>query len=440
VIPLARAALSAPVSRRARLDWVWCVAGVLLGTACFAVIAAAIEAPLPAPTALSPVRGGPLLVLLIVLLTATGTSRTITGWYRRWAARLLGVQIPTPPPIGVVGGVRSRLTGHLGDTASWRATTYLLARAPFCVLQYYALVWWVGVFNLTYPFWWGVFRNHKPGVQLDPVPVITPFGWFHVATLTGTVAVFVAGAGMVLAAPWVTRAVNAADQWLMAVLLGEGGHAQRVRHLEESRGRVLNDSATTLRRIERDLHDGTQAHITTLAMKLGQAKEKLDHSSDMPIDPATAVKLVDEAHRHAKCALAELRGIIQGIHPPALDLGLDAALATLVARSPVPARLTVDATVRPSRAIESIAYFSVAELLANVATHSCARHAEVAVSNHDGVLHLCVHDDGAGGARLGAGSGLTGLADRINAVDGHLDVSSPPGGPTLVTVNLPLHA
>jgi signal transduction histidine kinase len=147
---------------------------------------------------------------------------------------------------------------------------------------------------------------------------------------------------------------------------------------------------------------------------------------------------VNEAHGHAKEALVELRNIVRGIHPPALDVGLDTALATLVARSPVPATLAVDTLLRASTAIETIAYFSVAELLANVAKHSHARGAAVTIDACDGRLRLAVRDDGIGGARVGAGSGLTGLADRVHAVDGNLDVSSPEGGPTVIVVDLPL--
>jgi signal transduction histidine kinase len=149
--------------------------------------------------------------------------------------------------------------------------------------------------------------------------------------------------------------------------------------------------------------------------------------------------MVDAAHRHAKEALIELRDIARGIHPPALDIGLDAALATLVARSAVPAVLHVDVPSRPSTAIETIAYFSATELLANVAKHSQAGHATVNVIAQKDRLILRVTDDGIGGAQPGAGSGLAGLAERVGAVDGRLQVNSPPGGPTVVTVELPLH-
>ncbi|MFE4721771.1 sensor histidine kinase, partial [Streptomyces sp. NPDC056728] len=129
-----------------------------------------------------------------------------------------------------------------------------------------------------------------------------------------------------------------------------------------------------------------------------------------------------------------------GIHPPALDDGLSDALSTLAARSTVPVELSVDVTQRPTPAIETIAYFCAAELLTNVIKHSGARRAVLRVAQEDGLLRLRVTDDGRGGATLGAESGLTGLRQRVRTVDGRLDVSSPSGGPTAVTVELPLHA
>ena len=154
------------------------------------------------------------------------------------------------------------------------------------------------------------------------------------------------------------------------------------------------------------------------------------------------VQLVDEAHRGAKEAIAELRDIARGIHPPALDIGLEGALATLAARSAVPTEVSVDLHSRPSPAIEAIAYFCVAELLANVAQHAQASRASVSCAQQGTWLRLVVRDDGNGGAqvsRLGSSSsGLAGLTDRVHAVDGRLNLVSPPGGPTVVTVDLPL--
>ena len=153
---------------------------------------------------------------------------------------------------------------------------------------------------------------------------------------------------------------------------------------------------------------------------------------------------MDDAHRGAKEAIVELRDLARGIHPPALDIGLEGALSTLAARSTVPTELTVALSDRPTPAIEAIAYFCVAELLANVAQHAEASRATISCAQHGQWLRLVVRDDGRGGAQpvlLGSSSsGLRGLTDRVHAVDGRLDIMSPPGGPTVVTVDLPLHA
>jgi len=433
--PALRAVLRAPFTTRAHNEVVFCLLGVLTG----AVELAAAVALLQPGTAASAFRGGAILGVVVLLGVVTGGAQGLGAIQRRLAARLLGEAVAAPPrPAGLrpFGPLRARLRNGAG----WRAVGYLVLRPPVAALDLYALSYWAGLVNLTYPFWWRLFRNHPAGVRLRSVPFLSPFGVFHVATFPGTFLVLAVGGCMLLAAPWLTRGVNAVDRWLIRGLLGPGRLAERVQALQETRARAIDDSAARLRRIERDLHDGTQASLATLAMNLGQAKEKLEHGSAVPFDPAGALELVAAAHRHAKEALIELRDIARGIHPPALDIGLDAALATLVARSAVPATLRIDVPVRPTQAIETIAYFSVAELLANVARHSRAGSATVEVTARDDRLRLKVIDDGIGGAQAGAGSGLSGLGDRVRAVDGRLRVSSPKGGPTVVTVSLPLHA
>ncbi|HEX2158101.1 MAG TPA: histidine kinase [Actinomycetes bacterium] len=200
----------------------------------------------------------------------------------------------------------------------------------------------------------------------------------------------------------------------------------------------MDDAAERLRQVERDLHDGAQIRLATLAMHLGMAKEKLGDEGD-PRDVTGARELVDAAHRSAKDALAELRDLARGIHPPVLDNGLADALATLAAGSAIPVELAADIPVRPTPAIETIAYFCAAELLANAAKHSHAGRILLEATGRDGTLLLSVTDDGAGGADPG-GSGLTGLAQRVRTVDGRLEITSPPGGPTRVAVELPLRA
>jgi signal transduction histidine kinase len=212
--------------------------------------------------------------------------------------------------------------------------------------------------------------------------------------------------------------------------------AQRERELVERRARVVDEAEARLRGIERNLHDGAQVRLAALAMTLGEIKENLERSAD----PEGTIELANAAHRGAKETLVELRDLARGIHPAVLDRGLTAALAVLAEASAVPATATVEMGRRPSPAIEAIAYYCAAELLANVAKHAGATRVAVGAREDDGRLVMSVTDDGAGGARLKPGGGLTGLADRVQTVDGRLSLHSPPGGPTTVTVELPVRA
>jgi signal transduction histidine kinase len=237
-----------------------------------------------------------------------------------------------------------------------------------------------------------------------------------------TVAVLL-GVGMLLAAPQVTYALAAADVAVGGWLLSSTGRAEltaRIGELETSRARVMDAAEAERMRIERDLHDGAQQRLVSLAMELGRAKAKFSS------DPEAAATIVGQAHEQAKEALAELRNLVRGVHPPVLsDRGLDAALSGLAALSPVP----------PVQ-VEAIAYFVVAEALTNVAKHARASRAEVTVRRSGDALTLVIYDDGVGGADP-AGQGLSGLAARVAGVDGRLWVNSPAGGPTSVEVVLP---
>jgi signal transduction histidine kinase len=211
--------------------------------------------------------------------------------------------------------------------------------------------------------------------------------------------------------------------------------AERARELQERRARAVDESAARLRRIERDLHDGAQVRLAALAMTLGEIKESLEAAGD-----DRTLALARGAHQNAKDTLAELRDLARGIHPPVLDRGLGPALAILASTSGIPARLTDSVAERPSPAIEAMAYFCAAELLANVAKHSGASQVCIGVRDQDAGLVMSVTDDGDGGARLVPGGGLAGLLERVQTVDGRLGLDSPPGGPTVVTVELPRHA
>ena len=457
---LARAAARTPLTARAQRELLFLLIEVPLGLCVLLIPLALAGLPLtvtllthdahPAPRQahLAGVVAffGPtvIFVLAALVLLAPRVARGLGAAHRRLADRLLGQRIAGPAPIRGGRGPARWMADTLRDGPGWRAFAYLLLKLPVALLGLYAAFFWIaGLASLSYPFWWQSFRNHSPGVRLSPVPVLTPFDWtgqhFKIATFPGTFAAFAAGMAMVLAAPWVTRAAVLADLWLMRELLGPGRLAQRVADLEQARALAVDDSAALLRRLERNLHDGAQIRLATLAMNLGMALDQLGTHGDQP-DLAAVRELVSTAHRGAKDALAELRDLARGIHPPALDNGLADALATLAAGSPVPVELATDIPRRPTPAIETIAYFCAAELLANAVKHSSASKITITVAGHGELLVLRVDDDGRGGADPARGSGLAGLAQRVRTVDGRLEIASPAGGPTRATLELPLRA
>jgi len=272
---------------------------------------------------------------------------------------------------------------------------------------------WVGVRVAC-----GIFNVVLGVLLLASVQRLGPLAWLAALPLAGAVLIF----------------------WTVYRLQQDS--VLRVRELEQSRAHAVDDSAARLRQIERDLHDGAQAQMVAVTMKLGLAMKKLGRMVDGTgqTDLDRVLDLVAAAHRGAKEAITELRDLARGIHPPVLDHGLGAALTTLAARSDLPVELVLDLPERPSAAIETIAYFCAAELVANVAKHSGARHATLEAAHVPGLLRVRVSDDGSGGARVEARGGLAGLAERVGTVDGRLQISSPPGGPTVVTVELPSHA
>ena len=237
--------------------------------------------------------------------------------------------------------------------------------------------------------------------------------------------------------PGLASRVTSADERLARTLLGPGRReslAQRVESLARSRADVVAAADAERRRIERDLHDGAQQRLVSLAMNLGMARERFE-SEPEPVRQALAA-----AHDEAVLALTELREFIRGLHPAVLnDRGLGPALSGLAARAPLPVRLRVDVSRPASPAVEAVAYFIVSEALTNVAKHAQATRAEVTVTRAGDVLRIAVTDDGRGGAApaAGDGTGLRGLEQRAAAVDGTLSIDSPPGGPTVITAELP---
>jgi signal transduction histidine kinase len=215
---------------------------------------------------------------------------------------------------------------------------------------------------------------------------------------------------------------------------------ERARELRARRAVAIDESAARLRRIERDLHDGAQVRLAALAMVLGEVKENLEQTGEGAGGDDQTRTLVSAAHRNAVETLAELRDLARGIHPPVLDRGLAAALCSLADTVSIPLDVSVRTRERPSPAIESIAYFCAAELLANITKHSGASRAAIRVGADQGRIVITVTDDGSGGAWLAPGGGLAGLRERVQTVDGGLGIDSPPGGPTTITIELPGHA
>jgi signal transduction histidine kinase len=250
---------------------------------------------------------------------------------------------------------------------------------------------------------------------------------------------------VVFAAPWLARGVSRADEAAARALLGPSRSeelAERVETLARSRADIVKATDAERRRIERDLHDGAQQRLVSLAMNLGIARAGLTDA------PEAARKAIADAHDEAVQALSELREFIRGLHPAVLnDRGLNAALSGLAARAPLPVRVQVDLPRPAGASVEAIAYFIVSESLANIAKHARATRAEVTVTRQGNRLRITVTDDGVGGAAIpppgdgpaGAwsGTGLRGLVQRATAVDGTLSIDSPPGGPTVIIAELP---
>jgi signal transduction histidine kinase len=243
------------------------------------------------------------------------------------------------------------------------------------------------------------------------------------------------GVACLLGWPLVIRLGSALDVTLARALLGPSRSGQlsaEVERLGAARTLAVESAEAERRRIERDLHDGLQPKLVSLALELGLAKARFER------DPSAARSLLDQAHEEAKTAIQDLRGLVRGIHPSVLDeRGLDAALSALVASCVVPVRVEVRLSERPDQAREAVAYFVAAEAITNVTKHSGATRAAVMITQAGGLLRVLVEDDGQGGARVEPGGGLAGLAARVTAVDGTFTVTSPRGGPTYVEAVVP---
>ena len=415
-----RPMVAALVTRRTWAELAYTVTDPLAAVVGFAFVTAAcsLGAPFAVAAAGIPVTAG------------LACTRRLAAAERLRARTLLSLHLPRlPSPPDRESGYFGWVRPALADAAGWRAVAYLILHLPCSLLVFsVAVASWGGAFGcLASPVWLALTGN--------PLP------------MPGMIVLLAVGTILLVTAPWAVHGAVTVSKLLLTLTLDrrhtldrpaldQPADWQRLRQLELARGHAIENSAETLRRIERDLHDGAQARLVAMTMRLSVMREQLA-SARGPGADATR-ELLHAVHRDATLAMVEMRNVVRDIRPPALDGGLGAAIDSLAAHSPVPVELRVSITERPSPGIETIAYCCTAELLANICKHSHADYACIEIAQQDQVLLLQVTDDGVGGARAEAEGGLATLADRVRSVDGTLSVHSPPGGPTRVTAVLPL--
>ena len=353
----------------------------------------------------------PRLVLAIRLL-ARVTRRLVADWC---GIRIAEPSLPSRPAAG--GGYLQRLRSLLGDPAAARELLWVVINAcgGWILAALPAGLIAVGLAGFLRAL---THRSDEPSF-LAHSPLVL------IAASSGLIALGLA------VAPWMLAAYG----MLARSMLGPAGQAElalRVQHLAETRSEAIDTGAAEMRRIERDLHDGAQARLVAMGMTLDAAGQLIDSN------PAAARALLLEARDTSVKALAELRDLVRGIHPPVLaDRGLGDAVRALALDSPLRARMASDLPGRPPAPVESAAYFAVSELLANVSKHAGANQTWIDIRYTDGMLRVGVSDNGRGGADPQRGTGLRGIERRVAAFDGVLAVHSPPGGPTAVTMEIP---
>ena len=341
-------------------------------------------------------------LLMVVRRLASLTRRLVGQWC---GVPIAEPYLPRPWADGGKVGLRRWLGWLLTDRATWRDLLWvtvnacggwILAIVPAAVLA-------LGLVSLNAPY----------------------------ASLEGPLQTIVAAVLGLWGAPWLLRGYGVFARSMLAPT-GQAELALRVRQLAQTRTEALDTGAAEIRRIERDLHDGAQARLIAMGMTLDAAGQIID------TNPVAARALLVEARDASVKALAELRNLVRGIHPPVLaDRGLADAIRALALDSPMRIHLASDADGRPPAPVESAAYFAVSELLANVSKHAEARQTWIDIRHTDGMLRIGVTDNGHGGADPARGSGLHGIERRLAPFDGVLAVSSPPGGPTAITMEIP---
>jgi signal transduction histidine kinase len=403
---------SSPVRAATWLATAQVAAGGAVGLAGLAAVA------MPIAVGIALVRSvvAPVAALLVILAVV----RVCTALQRSRITAFTG----TDPAGGRPGPSWWRYPFTAG---AWRQVAYHFVAGPVAVgmAALVGAAWSAGLLLGTAP------------AHAWTLPRHGPLGWDPRAPLA-VAAMTAAGLLLLLLTPALAAALARADLAVARTFLGptqreeRAALTRRMSGLAASRAATVEAADAERRRIERDLHDGAQQRLVSLAMNLGIARAML---KDLP-EPGREV--IARSHEEAKLALTELRDFIRGLHPAVLDeLGLDAALSGLAARTPIPVDVRVDLPERLAPALESVAYFVVSEALTNVVKHSGASRAEVGLARRDGRIVLTVADDGRGGAGTAGGSGLAGLSRRVASVDGALALSSPTGGPTRLTVELP---
>lgn len=366
----------------------------------------------------------------ILMAAALRLAAWLSGADRRRIGYWYGLAIaPARLPVRQAGEpLIQAQRGWRRSAVAWRLARYQLIRAPACAAAIFVLVlsWWAVIALLFV----------VPLRREPTAPAFTSWVFGHGVLSTGAqVAAGLTGLAVLLLIPPLIRALARLDAALGERMLGPDRTeilVGELNRLAQSRALAIDAGDIERHRIERDLHDGVQPRLVSVAMQIDRARARMDR------DPAAAGELLRQAHADAKEALADLRGIARGIHPAILDeRGLDAALSALVAGAPVPVAVSVRLSRRPGRNQEAVAYFTAAEAIANLAKHASASQATLRISDESGALVVLVTDDGRGGAVITPGGGLAGLAGRLAAVDGSLSVDSPPGGPTTVTAVIP---
>ncbi|MFS2292008.1 MAG: sensor histidine kinase [Actinomadura sp.] len=359
--------------------------------------------------------------LLAALVSAVATlpllfaPSALRGWadrHRGRAGRLLGV-----PVDGRAGGRRAYAWAFAHIAVGFS----LGLAAPMCLGN-------ILVAAVAMTLWWAFPAEERPtlGSVLD-VPVD---GW-ATALIGGSAQIVVLGAVVW----WVLPVLARAHARMCLAVLAQSDRerlTERVHVLTKSRVGVVDAHGAELQRIERDLHDGTQARLVSIAMQLGIAQEALAD------DPETVATLIRQAHETAEEAMAELRTVLQTIYPPILaDRGLGGALTALAARTGVPVRMELSDLGALPAAAEAVVYYVIAEALTNVTRHATAARASLRVERDGDELSIRVTDDGRGGADEGRGTGIPGIRRRVAALDGTVRLDGPPGGPTTLAVRLP---